>query len=449
MASLRKVVLALLIVTALSAAVVTPAAAAPPEPAPPALACEAGMCQLAGQAAGLIGLVRGGANLALAQLPFQMAADGSAQATLDVQKDLTLALPVGKLTLTNARLQVEVGKDGTIQRLNGAADMPFPTFGLLDDVRVVTPARASVGLDLGKNLPALGLALNPDRAYLFISADTAMRVAGRPAGSADAFSLAFVPGQRLNLVIDTVEPVAYLDGHVTLSGIDQILLLGGVLEKTPVAAYVPDTLPLRERTQFGLSGKFSKDVGASRLTLSGAYLLDGGMLPAGLGIEAQPLSVQGELTLSRDGVLAKGVAHSAIEPDRVFEGGARVEVFVPFTSVAGPGYASVDGSVKAPAAKLGVGGGAWTSAGKYRLNGRLQTPFAAAELKGQVAGQLPDVAGAVGSAAETVGTTAGRAAGALGGYARSGLGLAGNVIDAGKAKLRGDSASVQAPSDPS
>ena len=368
--------------------------------------------------------------------------------------------------------------------------MPFPTFGLLDDVRVVTPARANVGLDLGKNLPDTGFELDPDRPYLFFNAvsaaDTAMDVTGRTAGKMDAFSLSFAPGQRATLIIDTVEPVAYLDGHVTLSGIDQIALLGGLLESTPIADYVPDTLPLRERTQFGLSGKFSKDLAESRLTLSGAYLLDAGILPARLGIEAQVLNLQGELTVSRDGVLVDGVLKSAVEPDKLFDGGARVVMFVPFSKMAGPGYAGVDASVKAPAVNLGVGAGAKAGAGKYELSGQLSTPFTDSDLTGKVSGELPDVAGAVGSAASKaagavgtaagtvgsaageaagavgmttgkataavgtgagkaagfVGPVAGRAAGALSGYARSGLGLAGAAINAGKAKLSRDATPV-------
>jgi hypothetical protein len=479
MKSLRKVVLVLLTVTALSAAVVSPAGAVPLEPQAPApapvLTCAGGTCQLAGNTAGLPGFLRSGANLALTQLPFKSTAEGSAQATLDVRKDITLSLPVGEATLTNARLQVEVGKDGKITRLNGTADMPFPTFGLLDDVRVVTPARANVGLDLGKNLPGTGFELDPDRPYLFFNAvsttGAAMDVTGRTAGKMEAFSLSFAPGQRATLVIDTVEPVAYLNGHVTLSGIDQIVLLGGLLERTPIADYVPDTLPLRERTQFGLSGKFNKDLAESRLTLSGAYLLDAGILPARLGIEAQLLNLQGELTVSRDGVLVDGVLKSAIEPDRLLDGGARVVMFVPFSKTAGSSYAGVDASVKVPAANLGVGAGARAGAGKYELSGKLRTPFTASELTGEVSGDLPDVAGAVGSAAGTVasaageaakavGTTTGKAAAVVGtgagkasgfvgpvagrtawilsGYARSGLGLAGAAINTGKARLSRD-----------
>ena len=431
MKSSRKVVPVVLIVMALSAAVVSPTAAAPPAPQTPAFTCEGGTCRLAGDAAGPLGFLREGANLALMQLPFETAAVGGAQATLDVKKDITLSLPVGEVTLTNAQLQVEVDEDGKIKRLNGTADMPFPTFGLLDDVRVVTPARADVGLDLGRNLPDTGFELEPDRPYLFFSADTAMGVTGRTAGQTDEFSLSFAPGQRVTLIIDTVEPVAYLDGHVTLSGLEQIALLGGLLESTPVAAYVPDTLPLRERTQFGLSGKFSKDLAESRLTLSGAYLLDAGILPARLGIETQPLNLLGELTVSRDGVLVDGVLKSAIEPDKVFDGDARVVMFIPFSKAAGPGYAGVDASVKIPAANLGVGAGAKAGAGEYELTGQLSTPFANSDWTGKVSGELPDVAGAVGSAAGAVGMAAGEATGAV----ESAAGKAAEVVGpiAGKA----------------
>jgi hypothetical protein len=447
----RKTVLVLLVVAALSAAVVSPAAAAPGtgQPAAPALACEGGTCQIAGSTSGLLGALQLGANLALSQVPFETTADGGTRATLNAQRDITLSLPIGEIKLANAQLQVEVGTDGKIKRLNGSADMPFPTFGLLNDVHVVNPARADVGLDLGKNLPDVGVPLQPDRPYLFFNANSFLNVAGRTAGSPDDFSLAFTPGQRLTLVVDTVDPVAYLNGQATLSVTDQIALLGGILESTPLGPYVPNTLPLRERTQFGLAGKFNKDLAESRLTLRGGYMLDAGFLPAQLGVDAQLVNVLGQLTLSRDGALVDGVLKSAIQPDKVFDGSVKVETFIPFTETAGPSYAGVDASLKVPAAKLGIGGGAKASAGKYELNGQLTTPFSGSELKGKVSGRLPDVAGAVGQAASAVGSAAtkaaqfvgplaGRAGATVSEYARSGLSLAGNAIVAGKAKLSSD-----------
>ena len=72
-----------------------------------------------------------------------------------------------------------MGADGSVERLRGTADMPFPTFGVLDDTRIITPARADVGLELGKNLNGLNLALDPDRQYLFLNVDTAFGMAAR------------------------------------------------------------------------------------------------------------------------------------------------------------------------------------------------------------------------------------------------------------------------------
>ena len=205
---------------------------------------------------------------------------------ISISKDVTLALPWGDLKLTNVALQVAMGADGSVERLRGTADMPFPTFGVLDDTRIVTPARADVGLELGKNLNGLNLALEPDRQYLFLNVDTAFGMAARTPGKASELSFSLEPGQHLALVFDTVEPVAYLDGQITLSLDDQIALLGGVLEDTAIGPYVPDSLPLRERTQFAVAGKFSKDLAESYIKLTGAYVMDGGLLPARLGIEA-------------------------------------------------------------------------------------------------------------------------------------------------------------------
>jgi hypothetical protein len=163
---------------------------------------------------------------------------------------------------------------------------------------------------------------------------------------------------------------------------------------------------------------FSKDVAESELTLSGAYTLDGGALPARLGIEAQPIHLQGTVSLNRDGALVDGVVSSAIEPETIFDSGAHIRAFVPFREDAGSGYVMVDGSVKAPAVKLGAEAGVKVGGEGYALQGKLTTPLTDGELSGEVSGELPDVAGTVGpvveKAADTVGTSVGKAAGAVG-----------------------------------
>ena len=328
------------------------------------------------------------------------------------------------------QLQVAMGADGSVERLRGTADMPFPTFGVFDDARVVTPARADVGLELGRNLTGLNLALDPDRQYVFLNVDTAFGMAARAPGKSSEFAFSLAPGQHLTLVIDTVEPIAYLDGQLTLSLDDQIALLGGILEDTAIGPYVPDSLPIRERTQFDVSGKFSKNLAESYIKLTGAYVMDGGLLPARLGIEAQPVQVKGSLTISRDGVLADGVVASSIEPERVLDGGADFQAFIPFRKGAGEAFASVKGKVAVPVAKLSADAGAQIGQAGYELRGRLATPFTPRELIGKTAGKidLPDVAGAAKPFVA-------QAAATLAGVAQQGAGLAADTVNAGKLRL--------------
>jgi hypothetical protein len=349
---------------------------------------------------------------------------------ISISEDVTLTLPWGDVKLTNVQLQVALAADGSVERLRGTADMPFPTFGVLDDTRIITPARADVGLELGRNLKGLNLALEPDRQYLFLNVDTAFGMAARTPGKASELSFSLEPGQHLALVFDTVEPVAYLDGQMTLSLDDQIALLGGVLEHTAIGPYVPDSLPLRERAQFAVAGKFSKDLAESYIKLTGAYVMDGGLLPARLGIEAKPVQAKGSLTISRDGVLVDGVVTSSIEPERVLDGGADFQTFIPFRKGAGEAFASVKGKVVVPVAKLSADAGAQIGQTGYALRGRLATPFSPRELIGKSAGKInwPDIAGtAKPFIAKTTST--------LAGVAQQGAGLAADTVKAGKTRL--------------
>jgi hypothetical protein len=352
------------------------------------------------------------------------------EASFAVSKDVTLALPWGDLKLTNVNLQVSMGADGSVERLRGTADMPFPTFGVLDDTRITTPARADVGLELGKNLNGLNLALDPDRQYLFLNVDTAFGMAARTPGKASELSFSLEPGQHLALVFDTVEPVAYLDGQMTFSLDDQIALLGGVLEHTAIGPYVPDSLPLRERTQFAVAGKFSKNLAESYLRLTGAYMMDGGLLPARLGIEAKPVQAKGSLTISREGVLANGILVSSIEPERVLNSGADFQAFIPFSEGAGGAFASVKGKVVVPAAKLSADVGAQIGQAGYELRGRLATPFTPRELVGRTTGKInwPDIATAAKPMLD-------KATAAVAGVAQQGAGLAQDTVNVGKLRL--------------
>jgi len=410
---LKRVVPVVLVAAVLTTAIVSPASAAPEKPV------DARTSSL-----------RLGVERMIEALPFGSKVVEASKAPISINKDVTLSLPWGDLKLTNVQLQVEMGEDGSVERLRGTADMPFPTFGVLDDTRIVTPARADVGLELGKNLNGLNLGLSPDRQYLFLDVDTAFGVTARAPGKSSELSFSLEPGQHLMLVIDTVEPIAYLDGQITLSLDDQIVLLGGILEDTVIGPYVPDSLPLRQRAQYGVSGKFSKDLAESHITLTGAYVMDGGLIPARLGIEAKPVQVKGTLTISRDGVLADGAVISSIEPARVFDGRVQFQAFIPFRAGAGEAFASAKGKVVVPVAKLSADAGAQIGQAGYELRGRLATPFSARELIGRTTGKiaLPDVAAAAKPAVS-------KAAAMLSGVAQQGVELAEDAVNAGKMRL--------------
>lgn len=379
---LRRIVPVLLVSAFLTTAVVAPAAAAPAKPAP-----------------------------------------------ISIDEDVTLSLPWGDVELSNAKLDVETAEDGSIERLRGTVDMPFPTFGVLDDTRIISPARADIGLELGENLAELNLGLEPDRKYLFFNVDTAFGVNARVPGSGNELAFSLEPGQQLTLVVDTTEPTAYLDGQITLSLDDQVALLGGILESTAIGEYVPDSLPIRERTQFEVSGKFSRKLAESYLILSGAYVMDGGLLPTRLGIQAEPIKVKGTLTLNRDGVLADGVAVSSIQPEVIYDSGARFQAFIPFREEAGEAFATLEGKVISPAAKLAADAGTEIGEAGYELRGKLDTPFSPTDLVGEASGKInmPDLTGAR--------SVLSKAASVVIGFAQQGVELAGDAVDAGKIRL--------------
>jgi hypothetical protein len=136
------------------------------------------------------------------------------------------------------------------------------------------------------------------------------------------------------------------------------------------------------------------------------------------------------LTINRDGVLADGVVSSSIEPERVLDGGANFQAFIPFRAGAGEAFASVKGKVAVPAAKLSADAGARIGQAGYELRGRLAAPFTPRELSGQAEGKvvLPDVAAIVKPAVS-------KASAALAGVAQQGAGMAGDVVAAGKLRL--------------
>jgi hypothetical protein len=325
-------------------------------PQPTTVRCADGACTLQAPLDGLSPLARLGATLGASALQSRLDTL-PAGARLALDEDLTLTLPLGELTLPKAQLDVELGADNQIARLHGTVETPFPTLGVLSDVRMVQPALAEMGLDTGSNLRHLAAPLDPERQYLFFNLTSGMDVAGKVAATGEALSLSAPAGQALTLVIDTQEPLVYLAGNVTVNTSGELLLAGPLQELAQQSELIPDGLPLRQRTQVTISGLAGKNAD-EYLNLGGSWAVGAGVLGRWLGVEATPLAVEGVLTLSAEGMLLDGVVRSSIAPDTVLDSSAQLTAFIPFKDGAQDAFVETQAAVAIPLAKVDIDGSA-------------------------------------------------------------------------------------------
>jgi hypothetical protein len=318
-----------------------------------ALRCEDGACTIRVSLAGVSPLARIGAELGLSALQ-NRPGNLPAGVHLELDDDLVVTLPLGEMTLPNAQLDVELGEHNRIARLHGTVETPFPTLGVLSDVHMVQPAVAEVGLDTGRNLSHLRAPLDPDRSYLFFNISSGFDMVATVADTDESLGLSAPAGQALTLVIDTVEPLVYLAGNVTVNHTGRMLLPEPLLDLARQSALIPDALPLRQRTQVAISGLAGKNVDET-LKLGGSWAINAEALDKWLGVEATPLAVEGVLTLSADGMLVDGVARSAIEPDTLFDGRLQLTGFVPFRRDAADAFVEAGANVAIPLARIATG----------------------------------------------------------------------------------------------
>jgi hypothetical protein len=321
-----------------------------------ALRCADGACTVQVPLDGISPLARIGAGLGLSALQNNLDFLPAGM-RLELDNDLVITLPVGEITLPKAQLDIEMGNGNRIARLHGTVETPFPTLGVLSDVHIIQPALAEVGLDTGKNLSALHAPLDPDRPYLFFNISSGFDMAATVADTGESLGLSAPAGQLLTLVIDTVEPLVYLAGNVTVNHTGEVLLPGPLLDLAKQSAVIPDALPLRQRTQMTVSGLAGKQV-EEYLKLRGSWAIDAGALDKWLGVEATPLAVEGVLTLSAEGMLLDGVARSSIEPDTLFDGSVHLTAFVPFRRDLADAFVEARADVAIPLAKVATGAGA-------------------------------------------------------------------------------------------
>ena len=269
--------------------------------------------------------------------------------SLELEDNLVVNLPLGKIKLVDADLTMTMNDAQEIEQLRGTAQVPFPTLGIFENVTVNSPLRADVGMDYGKNLADLHAPLDAERRYMFINFGAGLAMeAERLTADGDTRQLAIsVPkGQQATLIIDTVEPYAYLAGNATLSYDEQLAFVGQLFNAEELATLL-DGMPIRHR--IGLEVISSVGRGQENfLRLGGNYTMDAGLVGRWLGVNLTPLSTQGVVVFSSGGLLLDGLAQTELFPETLLDADLRTQVFVPFDTSWEEAYVQIDANAAVP-----------------------------------------------------------------------------------------------------
>jgi hypothetical protein len=198
-----------------------------------------------------------------------------------------------------------------------------PTFGLLGDLQVVTPARVAVGYDRGLALSELNAPLEAARRYFFIDAEAGLHLL------AQGVEMQADKGQRATLIVDFAQPLIFIDGQLTFYTDGQMAFIRDALGPIGESEWMPTDLPLHQSVVLNVQGQVGRDV-EPKLTVGGDYRIDGGMVGRWMQIDATPLLAHGQAVLSPDGLVVEGSARSALQPEKWFDSGAHAQLFVPF-----------------------------------------------------------------------------------------------------------------------
>lgn len=276
-----------------------------------------------------------------------------AGSSIELNDDLMLSLPIGDIQLEDVSLTVQLDDENQVQRLRGTTTLPLPALDFLGDDQASTPIVADIGLDLGKNLD-VDADLDPERSYLFLNVGSGFELEAGPEtedGRDKQFRLVVPNGKQATLVIDTQESFVYLNGDFDVHYNGELFFLRQVLD--PTALPLPlDALPLGQHAALHVSGALGRDLDEASLEIGAGYVVDQGIINRWVDLDASPLSVEGLVTLSSDGMLLSGLTRSSIQPDLIFDGELQTEAFIPFDNALDNVYVQLDGRASIPLAHI-------------------------------------------------------------------------------------------------
>jgi hypothetical protein len=315
--------------------------------------CSDGVCQISLDLDTLAGIPKPALQLAsgalrVAEKNIRAIPDGT---DLEITDRVTLSLPVGEIEMFNADLDIERSDEGAIERFYGTASVPLPTLGILDELQLVAPGKALVAYDSGEALAHLGAPLDSERRYLALHFGSGNELALTD----PAFSFTGAEGQNsLLVVVDPVERFVHVVGNVMLVDTAELLLSQDLLGQA--AGLTPGLLPLPERMGVRLALLVTDDLADTEIELSTGYAITGGPVAARFGLDAEPIALEGTLSIGNDGLGFEGVARSTLEPDEVFASEGSVTIQVPLLGSEDRASLAVAGNVDVPMFSFSEGG---------------------------------------------------------------------------------------------
>ena len=286
-------------------------------------------------------------------------------AGISVSDGLALDLPIGNLKLADANIDLKMGENGVVDSFRGTAQLPTPNLGIFTRASLKNPMATTVGYDYAREMPQVGVTLDPERKYLFFDLAAGTELEATVAGDTEGSLWLSIPeGQRATVVIDPAERFAFIDGNVTMRYSGSMAFLAGMMDGVEVADFLSGDLPLRHEATVHVSGVLSDDLADSRLELEGRYAVDGGKLAEWLNVTGEPLALEGGLVISDAGLLGTGIVRSSVMPENVWNSAVQGQVFVPFSTDLSQAYAALNTKVDLPFADM-------TADGYARLDGAL------------------------------------------------------------------------------
>lgn len=265
--------------------------------------------------------------------------------TLLLSDTLSIRTPLGIIQLFDADLKLTLTSEQRIERFHGMAQIPLPSFGILDNEATLAPTLAEVGLENGSELLHLNAELVPSRPYFYVHLQTTATTTNGDGTEERSLSkkLAIPAGQSLTIIVDLVHPLLYIDGNIALQNLSQLTLLNRLIGATT-------NLPFRfieESVRMHITGQISDRPDDTFLRMDGYYRIDPQFLTYWFDNTTETNQVYGSVTIGAEGVLFLGDIETVLFTEQLLSGSTVLEIFIPFGDST-DGYADLNTTVEIP-----------------------------------------------------------------------------------------------------